>query len=271
MSYDSSERARQGAAPFEVFRFSTPSKVYRYANHSSPQIVGVEVYTPVAGGCKRNDIDGNAIMESKTSVDIELSNSLPLFRDIALGKTPDYIFAQIFRSFSNEQTTTQFRQVWAGDVMGVAFDGLTLTLSSQSSLASTLDRSNNTVYYQKTCNHTLYDGLCKVSRGVNTESVIVASIGVTAIAVTGLTFAQGELIAGDITNTRTGETRIAIDNILDTISLDGDFFDLEIGDTLNVSRGCVRSRQRCTEGFNNGDNFGGFLHIPTTNPIIGRM
>lgn len=267
MTYSSNEKSLSDGMPIEVYKFTTPSRVYRHAASFKPETVNSERYTPVQGGIVRNDMDIGTVISSLTTVDITVPIDTALARDIGFANTPDYMYVQILRAHRNDNMATEWRQVYSGDAVNYITTTTGVTIKTGSVLQSQMQSANNSIYYQRPCNHVLYDNRCRVSLSANTHATVITAIGVEAVLVASTGFADTELAAGIITNSRTGESRFMLNNTVNTIDIDSPFYDLNVGDAVTVSRGCNRSRARCVSGFNNGSNFGGFLHIPTKNPF----
>ena len=124
------------------------------------------------------------------------------------------------------------------------------------------------VYYQKVCNHALFDARCKVVRADFTETAIVTKIQSQIITVDNMVFPADGLVAGEMTNTRTGEKQGIISNSSNVIRIGYPFFDLVVGDTVELTQGCNHLRLGdCKSRFNNVANYGGFDFVPEINPF----
>lgn len=99
----------------------------------------------------------------------------------------------------------------------------------------------------------------------------MTAIGALTIVVNDDGVADHDLKGGEIINNRTGERRMVADNLANSIDINYGFLDIVEGDVVSMVRGCDHSSATCKAKFNNFDNYGGFLFIPTKNPYDGGL
>jgi hypothetical protein len=124
------------------------------------------------------------------------------------------------------------------------------------------------VFFQRVCNHVLYDARCQAVKSSFTATTTVTLVRGQTITVDNDGYGDGELAIGNMKNLRTGEERGIVTNALNKVTVNYAFIDIVEGDTVELTLGCDHLRLgHCTTRFNNVVHYGGFDFIPSTNPF----
>lgn len=258
MSYESRDTSRDSGEPVEAFTFITTFGTFRYSTHPVEITIDDEVFQPMPG-ITRSAIEVSSNLASSVTVDISvLFNS-----DVAVAcgylSTPTEMTVEIWATHVGEN---DHEVIWVGTATGYVTSGLMLNIMTGNALQNSIAGPMASIIYQTMCNHVLYDARCKVDRPTFTTAAVVTAIGDAVIQVGDDGVANGELIAGEIINDRTGERRLIISNITNTLTISYDFDDILVGDTVSLSQGCLHNTDDCVNRFNNIANYGGFPFIP---------
>ena len=76
-------------------------------------------------------------------------------------------------------------------------------------------------------------------------------VGTSNVTVVADGFDDAYLKAGEIVCARSGERRMILNNVANTITINYPFNDLRIGDTVELTAGCDHSFSTCTAKFSN--------------------
>lgn len=188
--------------------------------------------------------------------------------------------------YANHIGDTEYKRIWAGRVLGAAFQDQEMNLSCEPVSTSTL-RTGLRRNYQYGCPHVLYGRACGLSRIANTAtgSIIALASGQTVTWRKGnrsIVIAPSEMVGGVFTVTMPSgrEVKRAIisaslvpsdvdgrqDVVLRLMSV---IPELTADLPVSVTRGCGHSWDACL-AFGNTVNYGGCPNIPTKNPFTGR-
>ncbi len=127
------------------------------------------------------------------------------------------------------------------------------------------------VYYQVPCNHVFCDSRCGIVKAAVSAVTEVVNVAPLAFNVLDDGFADGLLKAGEATVTRTGERRLILNNVANTVAIGFPFVDLIEGDEVTLTRGCDHSFTTCDVQYANAARFGGDPYIPPDNPFEGTV
>ena len=267
MAYAARDRSVSDGAPVEFYKFTGPFGVFRYTtSHKEETFLG-EVYSPVAG-LSRSAIEIGSVIDTLTTNNINLPCDDPLALLYNYGLTPRTLSVIIYRAHRGDDWTSEYSIEWTGIGTGYTTSDDIATIETSSVLQSLMAGNLASVYYQRICNHTLYDSRCKVNKADYTYSAVVTGITGPFIQVDDDHVVDGLLVSGTILCLRTGEERNIISNISDRLKIGYSFIDLIVGDVVELSLGCDHTRTGdCEHKFNNVANYGGFDFIPVENPF----
>lgn len=181
------------------------------------------------------------------------------------------------------------RMVFAGQAEAIMpSDGVIAVMCSPLTLRDDVSIPN--YFYQKECNHVLYsqhDGGCKVNKALFTTTLTIDTINLDSqyiefnsvttinvgsparsVTITAETFHGGpvEDTDGNVMTVLRCQILTGPDRL--RLWLSWIPFDLEAGDSVDISCGCLLIRRVCHTLFNNLPNFGGTPYVPKNNPTI---
>lgn len=269
MSYETLEQSVHDAAPIEVYKFIGSFTTYRYTSYYEEVTVGGETYTPVP--MKRNAIKVGTQDDSSLVLEIQLPFDVDLVMDYAYAQTPPSLLVEVRRVHADSDLSADWKMLWSGYITAFTVTGREAKLTVPSVFDRVLRGDVPSAYYQTPCNHTLYDGRCGVSRAANTTIANVVGVSSLAIEVDDDGVADNLLAAGEIINQRTGERRLVMSNIANVINVNFPFVDCQIGDEVQLAKGCDLAFATCVNSFSNGDRFGGHPYMPGDNPFEGSV
>ena len=267
MTYAQRDVSIDDSAPIEFYEFVTPLAVYRYHDSDANNTLvfrGVEYKSLII---VRGPIDiGSKSVEQ--NIDISIPFIAQLAKDVAFLKDVTSLTVRIDRAHLGE--FGDYRTIWTGTGTAYKSAGVETVISTKQG-----QRKRGTgngllgTFVQLTCNHEIYGDLCKASRAAHTTTSTIVLIGEKAVTVADDGVDDDQLKAGVMVNTRTGEARMMTGNQSNVIGLTAPFNDLLIGDTVEMSKGCMLTWRMCRDTFDNSDNFGGFPYVPRELPTSG--
>jgi hypothetical protein len=266
MTYAVKDKSIASGAPIECYEFIAPHKTWRYTSYHSPVLVAGQWYYPLP--IVRTAIEVTSIIDATATMDFNLPSDHEICVQYCYTISPKLLVVIVRRVHEGDDYSTDFKVEWTGRYAGGASSGKWGILKTASILATELNGFLSSVYYQKTCNHVLYDERCKAVRDDFTESAIITKIQNQIITVDNMVYDDDDLVGGLMTNTRTGEVQGIISNNDNILRIGYPFFDIVLGDTVELTLGCDHQRLgHCKERFNNVDNYGGFDFVPEINPF----
>jgi uncharacterized phage protein (TIGR02218 family) len=269
MTYATKDRSVSDGAPIECYQFVAPFRTWRYTSHSEPITVAGNVYTPLP--IVRTAIDTNSIIDTLTTMDFIIPSMDSLAFAFCFAQSPKELIVTVYRVHEGDDYSTDYKVEWTGTLSNASANGDLAVLSTASLFQTELNSNMSAVFYQRSCNHILYDARCKVVKATYTASAVVTKIQDQIITVDDMVYALDELISGEMLNTRTNEVQGIISNALNVIRVGYKFFDIVVGDTVELSLGCDHSRLgHCKTRFNNVVNYGGFDFIPSKD-VFGAL
>lgn len=269
MSYDTVEQSVHDGSPIEVFKFIGSFTTYRYTSYHEAITVNGEVYEPIY--IKRGTVKAGTQEDTNLTLEVVLAFDVQLALDYAYSQAPPSLTLELRRVHKGSDYSTEWRMAWMGKVRGFTVAKRECTLKVPSLFNDVLEGEVPNVYYQTPCNNVLYDARCGVSRAANTTVATVVTVSSASIEVDDDGVADSTLAAGELINTRTGERRLIIDNLANVIDIGFPFVDCQVGDTVQLSKGCDLAFATCVNKFANGDRFTGDPHMPGDNPFQGSL
>lgn len=263
MSYASIDTSVQDGQPVHFFLFTTPSKVYRYNDSDRELYFEGLPYAPLQ--IDFDEIETAIALSQNERVGIRVPFDSEIALDTGYQTSPDFLSVVVTRAHA--QDLASFEEIWTGEALRFSTQALMLVIETQFKLVRDFGRPLLRVFYQRVCNHRLYDDRCKVPKSAHTTNSDVVSFSDMAIVVGDDGVSDDELTAGEIRNTRTGEARIITGNVANTIGITHPFSSVEVGDTMTMSKGCLHNREDCALKFDNYVNFGGYDKVNTTPPV----
>lgn len=266
MSYEAREGSVDEGRPVEAYLISGVFGAYRYTDADEEVTIEGKVYKPAI--IERNGVELASITESLKTINLVVPQDLKLAVDYGSVETPDRLSVRIFRAHRGDDWSTDFKQVWQGIGYGYTYDGRYFTVATVSEPQLQLTREVDQTKFQLKCNHSLYDGRCRVSRAANRSDTSVSAMGSRQITVAASAWPNGDLVYGRVVSMVSWESRAILGNAGNVLTIDRNFLRMSIGDDVRLIRGCNKTFDRCDKGFNNTAQFGGFPFKPEELKII---
>lgn len=269
-NYDAKELSVASGSPVEAYRFQGTFKTYRYTSADTAVVVAGETFDPVVIKRQASPVGTNE--EDQAALDVLMPIDLQLVKDYPFGLTPPpSLLLEVLRYHRGTDPSVDWRTLWKGKVTLFDVEGRWAAARIPSTFARALQGDVPNVFYQNVCNHVLFDGRCRADRATNSTITTVVSVSGTSVQVANDGFADAFLRAGEIVAQRSHERRLIIDNQVNLITINYQFADLVVGDTVELTAGCNHQFSTCVSKFANGANYGGHPYIPEDNPFIGEL
>lgn len=265
MTYNGYDKSPFSGIPVEFFDFTGALRNYRYCNQAREEILQGVTYEPLQ--IARSSLEVGSIIDDQPPVVINVPADCDLAKDYGGERTPMSLGLTVYRAYRGDNWATQFKRKYRGKVTNYGYDGPTFKIEFNNLLQTELATEQNAIYYQTLCNHRLYDTRCKVSQAANTTVSTIVAFSDQAVEVANDGVADHALRIGTLINVRTGEERLIYNNLANVIDIGYPFLDIQIGDQVQMIKGCNHGSSDCITKFDNYPNYGGFLHIPDVNPF----
>lgn len=253
-------------APIEFYKFVSDFGTFRYTSSPNAQVLLGEAYEPVH--IVRNAVETGSVIDAIQTMDFIIPADNPLALLYCYEVNPLTLTVEVRRAHYGEDFDSTYTVEYVGEGTGGSVNGLLATIETGDALQSRLAGNMSAVYYQRTCNHALYDERCQVDPAGFTTTSTVTKIQAQIITVVNDGFPNDALIGGTLVNNRTGERRTIISNTDNVIRVGYKFVDIELDDEVDIIRGCDHARLGdCKLVFNNTARYGGFDFIPVDNPF----
>lgn len=268
MSYAQKDNSVQEGQPVEFYKFTSPLGTFRFTSDNEPGICNGELYLVLPGGITRTSIETGSVVDTVMTMDFTFRADTDLARLYCYQTTPELMNVEVRRAHRGDDWNTEWEMEWMGYGLDVSGSGPTITIKTGSVIQAKLNGNIASIYYQRMCNHMLFDERCKVNKDDWTITSTITKVQRQLITVENDQSADGELKAGEIEHVRTGEKRSIYDNSSNIITIGYPFGDAQVGDEVRLVFGCDHKRLgHCKNRFNNVQNFGGFPFIPVENPF----
>lgn len=269
MTYDVRDQSVHDGEPIECFKFVGTLGTYRYTDNPVEVTVNGELYEPMQ--ITRSTVEVGSVIGSIQSMDFDVPFDCVISEVYSGLITPEELRVEVRRVHRGDDYATMWKMIWRGKAIGYSLSGRIFTIGTMNKMQTDLSASINSIYYQTTCNHILFDERCKVNRAANSTVSTVVAISDDAVEVVDDGVIDNDLRAGEIVNQRTGERRLVLSNLANVITIGYAFIDIIPGDTVTMVRGCNHSFTECNVKFDNLDNYGGFMYVPTKNPFTNGV
>lgn len=268
-SFFDDETGLDTANPIELYRFSGSLATYTYTSsnrtiaYHAPTSATLETYNPIA--LSRGDIVlGDVTDRNELKVSLAINNQI--IQDYAFNIAPtDDLTIEIYRQ---NGPTGDVNLIFAGVVAGISVVGLKATITCPSLLTNYLDSEFPNIYYQSLCNHHLYDSGCGADRAAFTITTTVTAMidSETMLCTMAGTLPDGYFTAGEVFTAT--DRRLILSHTGPTLVLNWPFRDINPGDPIQISAGCLHDIQTCNDKFGVMLNFLGWPYIPYINPFV---
>ena len=266
MTYAVKDISVHDGAPIECYEFIASHKTWYLTSYHSPVTVDGHEYTPTP--ITRTALEISSIIDSPHTMDFSIPSDHELAKTFCFLVSPKELSVVVRRVHEGDNYATDFRIEWRGHIAGASINGHWGVIKTSSLIQTQLNGFLSSVYYQKSCNHVLYDERCKVLREDFTVTAVVTKIQNQIITVDNMVYPDEELENGTMTVVRTGEQQGIISNETNVMRIGYPFFDIVVGDTVELTLGCDHQRLgHCKNRFDNVVNYGGTDFVPEINPF----
>jgi uncharacterized phage protein (TIGR02218 family) len=267
LTYDALETSDSDGYVAELYEFLGAANDYYYTSFASAQTYGGHTYTPMPG-LKRKGITTTTVGGSSSGdLEIELPYNSALAAEYAFTDVPASLRLNLRRKHISDPDDAAV-VIWSGEVGVWTVKGRMATFKVPSVFSVALETIIPKVRWQKPCNNLLYDGRCKVVRNDHKVDTTISSATDSTITVASVgTWVGTEGVGGEVVNNVTGERRTIVSHSGTVLTIKLPFSSFTPGDSVTLFEGCDHSGQTCKDKFDNIDNYGGFLLIPSVNPF----
>lgn len=266
MSYAQKDKSISDGAPIEGYEFIADHKTWRFTSYPTSVTIAGQVFEPAP--ITRTTLEIGNVVNSITTMDFNVPSDSELAKTFCYMISPKRLSVKVYRVHEGDDFSVDYKVEYTGEMAAASATGKWGIIQTASKLQTDLNGNLSSVYYQRTCNHVLFDERCKVNRAAYTQTAVVLLVQSQLVTVDDTHFADNELISGIARNTRTGEEQGIISNAGQLVRIGFPFFDIIIGDTIELTQGCDHQRLgHCKNRYNNVANYGGFDFVPEKNPF----
>lgn len=265
MTYAANDVSPSSGQPMEFFKIEGLLRDYLYCNQSKDETLAGQVYEGLQ--ITRSNLEVGSILQTQKSVTVGVPADSELAKDYGGKFTPTQLHLTLYHAYRGDDLNSDFKQRFSGRAVHYGYEGRMFIIEFNNTIATELNDQARQIYFQPTCNHTLYDARCKADKVANTATATVVNFSDFAVEVDDDGWPDGNLVLGSIIVTRTGEERLIFKNLANIIDIGYPFLDIVVGDEVQLIRGCNHGTSDCVLKFDNYVNYGGFLFIPDINPF----
>lgn len=270
MSYDDFDISQHAGQPIEAYEFVGTFKTYRYTSAAADQTIDGKLFLSIP--ISRSEVTTGVHADDAKDLEFSVPASLDLVTDYVYNTAPPGLQLTVYRVHVGTNFATEWIILWAGEVVGFSIEDELAKVRVPNIFTHVLSGNLPDFYYQRPCNHVLYDARCKVNRATFTTSSTVVSILDITVVVVDDGVADGALVGGELVNVVTGERRMVLNNSANVITVMYPFAKLVAGDSVQMARGCDHDwLGDCLLVYSNTENFGGMPLGPTDNPYEGSI
>lgn len=267
MAFAQYENSNYDGKPVVLYEFRLGSAAWFYCGGESDLPFGGRTYVAMAVGHEIFSMSGNPTSDDFT---INISANAEVTK-LFNGTPPSEPIEVAVRTLHHGDTEAPV--VWSGTVKAGRRVSMVEFSLNCNSLLATLNRNGLRLFWQRGCQHMLYDRLCDVDRTAFATTVQVTSLSGTSVSASIFdTFANGYFAGGYLSFVGaygTTERRAIERHAGSTLHLLGASDGIAVGAWITAYPGCNRTSAMCEEKFNNLDNYGGFPHLPNKSPFDG--
>ncbi len=258
------ETGVQSSRPRDAYEFILPAVTYRLTSGVKDLVVNGQTYHPAVIG--RGSLKPSVADGSPGELEISLIATHPIVRSCLQLVAPT-VDVNIYRQ---QLTSGEYEFAWSGRVAEAKCERNSATLLVVQRIDTALTRRIPTITVGRECAHVLYDSRCTVNRNlfrVDTTVSLVDGRDVTVASIGGkpdrwADFGEFVHVPSGIRITITNQTGTAIETHLPIA--------MQSGDAVQIFAGCDHDIATCHDKFANQVNFGGFPHLPKTNPFVAN-
>ena len=270
MTYTDLEISQHGGQPIEAYEFVGTFKTYRYTSADTNQTIAGKLFLAVP--IVRSEVSTGAHTEDTKELEFSVPASIELVNDYVYNTAPPALYLTVYRVHVGLNFATDWVILWAGEVVGFLIEDELAKIRVPNIFTHALNGNLPDFYYQRPCNHVLYDPRCQANRAAFTTTSTIIAMNNTAIQVTDDGAVDGALRGGELICVATGERRMILTNSVNVVTVMYPFAKLAVGDSVQLVRGCNHSwLGDCLLVFDNTEHYGGFPLGPVDNPFEGSF
>ena len=267
MSFDDIERSNYSGKPLVLYEFTLGETVWHYCGGQSDLTFNGVLYKAIAVSYAEYSMSGDP---DSDDLSINISTKAAV-TDLFNGTPPSDPIQVAIRTLHSGDTEAPV--VWSGTVKSGRRVSRAEFIFNCNSLLSTLKRNGLRLFWQRGCQHALYDRLCRVNPDdhdtlAQVSAMTGASLTVSGIAALGDGYFSGGYLSF-LSPYGTTDRRAIERHVGNVLHLLGATDGIEVGSWITVLPGCNRTTPVCLNKFNNLDNYGGFPHMPDKSPFDG--
>ena len=265
--YETFDESQHSGAPIEGFEFVGTNETWRYTSSTEEQVINGLTFTPAT--ISREPVDAGTQEDDLLDLKINLRSDDPMMREYAYGLAPPNLELTLYRVYVGSDFAADWVIYWKGPVAAFSVTGANATVRIPSVFSNALGAAVPNYFWQRSCNHVLFDARCALSRASNKTTSTVVSFSSSFVTIAYVLHATNELAAGELVDLITGERRHILSNVAGQIKINYPFKNIAVGDNIEVTLGCDHSYTTCKDKFTNSANYGGFPFVPDRNPLKG--
>lgn len=269
MTVDAMEKSEYGGTPQRLFLFTMGvAQRFAYAQSTQGANYNGDDYLPMS-----IDLDNisQALAEDSPTNNIRINTDAAVCGQFIAYQPVEPMRVRVYRHHLTDPDG-QYVVEYIGEVISSALDektGESVLLTRM--VSSKIDRRIPWPVYQKPCNHALYTVGCGANPEefrTDTTAATVVQDEITSPAFSA--FPDGWFKSGYLV-TDNNESRFIIYHEGATVIVQTPFVSLQVNDEISAYAGCDRSRQMCTDKFDNYRHWLGFGWIPDKNPFVDTV
>ena len=265
--YEDFDTSQHSGAPIEGFQFVGTDATYQYTSSAQEQVINGLTFAPTT--IRRDPVDSGTQEDDLLDLKITLRSDDPMVLEYAYGLAPPILDLTLYRVYLGSDFAADWIIFWKGPVAAFSVTGAVATLRVPSVFSNVLSTTVPNYFWQRSCNHVLFDSRCALSRAsFKTSSTVTAFTG-SHVTIANVLDPIDHLQAGELLDITTGERRHILSNIAGVLKINYPFKHMAVGDSIEATAGCDHSFTTCKDKFDNTFNYGGFPYVPDRNPIKG--
>jgi len=266
MTSEARETSAATGVPVQLFKFTRGTVEWCYTTADRDMVVDGRTFVPAPISHSEINDGGES---NKVSITITMPKTLPVAGNWRPYSTRDTVAVTVWTQHEGE---TDWLVDWIGRVISPEFDDTRLRLRSEPS-ATTAKRGGRGRICQRPCDHIWGSEGCGVDPAEHElPATLDAVTGLSLQSTSFLLVPSGRLAGGWIQWVRSDgvtDYRNIEAHSGDTITIDESAADLAAALAVSAFPGCAQTWEDC-EYYENTDNYGGYLYMPTRNFYDGN-
>lgn len=265
MTYDVDDNSTEDSQPRDGFEFiCSNGETYRLTSSVNNLTINGNFYT--ASTISRSEIAVSSVTkEAELTVSIDVRHPMAQ-RYLTIGVPQRRIEVNVWRK---QLTSGEVERVWRGYVTSGNPDGYIMNFRIPARSAEAYKRRLPTISVGRDCSHVLYETGCFIGRGGNEVTRTVAFIDQGRVVYLDSALATiNWAVFGELYLPGGERMTIYEQPLMNAVVMQLPIYELKVGDSVRIYRGCDHTIATCRDTYGNQQNFGGFPHLPDKNPHI---